>query len=372
MKLSYLVFILFFLMALAIIVSSHYFFYRTAARHLLADSVLAKKILAYSLTVLGSSFLLTNILLRVFENGVTKYFYFLASLWLGIFLYLFFGSLLIKLIETGMIMAKVSLPLKTVSFVVYGVALLLSAYGYYNALHPVIKNISVPIAGLPPSWQGKTIVQISDVHLGAINRADFINRVVEQINSLKPAAVVITGDYFDGTCSQYGFLSAPLKNIEAPAGIYFSIGNHETYINETAALTAAREAGAKILDNDAVKVDGLTIAGLSWPQMGVKDAHLELFQRLNPAEPTILLYHDPRLTKEARAAGIDLQLAGHIHRGQLWPVNLISRLIYGPYYYGLHREGDYTIYTTAGTGTWGPPLRIGNRPEITAITLTAK
>jgi hypothetical protein len=119
-------------------------------------------------------------------------------------------------------------------------------------------------------------------------------------------------------------------------------------------------------------IDGLQVIGISYPERGHKLDFAEKMAKLpgfNPALPSILLYHSPTQVAEAKAAGISLQLSGHVHQGQIFPLQLVTRQIFGRYYHGLHREGDYTLYTTSGTGLWGPTMRTGNYPEIAVIRL---
>jgi predicted MPP superfamily phosphohydrolase len=121
-----------------------------------------------------------------------------------------------------------------------------------------------------------------------------------------------------------------------------------------------------------VVIDGLQVIGISYPQRGHSLDFAEKIARLrgfDPALPSILLYHSPTHIAQAKAAGISLQLAGHVHQGQIFPLQFITRLIFGGYYHGLHTEGDYSLYTSSGTGTWGPTMRTGNYPEITVIHL---
>jgi predicted MPP superfamily phosphohydrolase len=119
-------------------------------------------------------------------------------------------------------------------------------------------------------------------------------------------------------------------------------------------------------------IDGLQVIGISYPERGHS---LDLAQAIaklpdfNPALPSILLYHSPTHIAQAKAAGINLQLSGHAHHGQIFPIQFISRLVYGKYYHGLHVEGDYTLYASSGAGTWGPTIRTGNHPEIAVIRL---
>jgi predicted MPP superfamily phosphohydrolase len=216
------------------------------------------------------------------------------------------------------------------------------------------------------------LVQISDIHLGRVLRAGFLKRVVGQVNSQNPAAVLITGDLFDGADGKLEQLAAPLNQIVAPQGIFFVTGNHETYLGVERSYEALRSTPVRILDNELAVVDGLQIVGISYPERRNPSTFAEKMSRLtgyNPAAPSVLLYHSPTQIAAAKAAGIGLQLSGHVHHGQLSPVQFATRLIFGKYHHGLHVEGDYTLYTSSGTGLWGPTMRTGNHPEIVVIRL---
>jgi len=247
-----------------------------------------------------------------------------------------------------------------------------SGYGIWNAYHPRVRNLTVRIKNLPPAWRGKKIVQLSDVHLGNILRADFASRLVAMANAENPDLVAITGDLFDGADGKLEDLVAPLNTLHAPLGIYFVTGNHETYLGVERAYAALRTTPVRILADETVVIDGLQVIGVSYPERGRSKDFAEAITKLrslDPALPSILLYHSPTHIAEAKAAGVSLQLSGHAHHGQIFPIQFISRLVYGRYYHGLHVEGDYTLYASSGAGTWGPTLRTGNYPEIVVIRL---
>jgi hypothetical protein len=216
------------------------------------------------------------------------------------------------------------------------------------------------------------VAQVSDVHLGYILRTGFASRLVTMVNAANPDLVAITGDLFDGGDGNLAQLIAPLNDLRAPLGIYFVTGNHETYLGVERAYAALRTTRVRILANQMAVIDGLQVIGVSYPERG---HFLDLGQALaklpgfNPALPSILLYHSPTHIAQAEAAGINLQLSGHAHQGQIFPIQFISRLIYGKYYYGLHVGNSYTLYTCSGAGTWGPTMRTGNHPEISVIEL---
>ncbi len=253
-------------------------------------------------------------------------------------------------------------------------ALVYSAYNIYNAYNIKIKNISIPMKNLPDFWKGKKIIQLSDVHLGNINGADFMQKVADLTNAQKPDAIVITGDLFDGMDGNLTPLIAPLNSLKAPEGIYYVTGNHEIYLGLDKVLQIISQTDIQFIDDRVVHKDGLQFAGISYGQdlqpQDIKSI-LEADKNYDKNMPTVLLYHIPLPSKieEAQQMGVDLQLSGHTHVGQLLPFKLITEIVYKGYDYGLHKIGDFYEYTSSGVGTWGPPMRSGNNPEIVSITL---
>ncbi len=254
----------------------------------------------------------------------------------------------------------------------FAVALGFSIYGVWNAFHPRVKNIEVEIKNLPPEWKNKTVIQLSDVHLGHIQGAPYLEKLVKQINALHPAAVFITGDLFDGMDGALDSFVQPLNEIQAKEGIYFVTGNHETYLGVDKVSEALKNTKVKIMKNEVADISGLKIIGINYPQQGEANNEINILKTLKDnfsGQPNILLFHSPVNIEQVKEAGVNLQLAGHTHKGQLFPFNFITQLVYKGYDYGLHQNGEFSVYTTSGASTWGPPMRTGNIPEIVQIRL---
>ena len=364
--------LLFFVIALSILYFSHYFLYLSFVHFFSVSGTGRKLVLAVILFLLPTSFLAVEIFARRTTNPVFTFLFFSSTLWLGVGLTLmvFFA------LAWGAWGATKAVAHSPSPALFGGVAVVLaclySAYGVWNAYHPRTEEFTVKIKNLPPDWRGKKIVQISDVHLGHILGASFLQGLVEESNAQNPDIVFITGDLFDGGDGQLDELVRPLDGLKAPLGTYFITGNHEIYLGVDRAYAALRKTPTRILDDEMVVIDGLQIIGVSYPQQGFSKDVAGVIQKLpgfNPHNPSLLLYHNPTGVAQAKEAGISLQLSGHTHHGQIFPIQIISRLIYGKYYNGLHVEGDYTIYTSSGAGTWGPTMRTGNHPEIAVIHL---
>lgn len=360
--------IIFFGSALAVVLATHSLLYFSIIKFFGVYSVRARLALLVATVLLGVSFIATSALVRFYENVLTKSLYFASGVWLGLFVNLLLACVVLWLLRFIFINNRI------LSVVLFAFAFAYSAYGVYNAFHPQIKNIDVTIKNLPSEWQGKKIVQLSDLHIGAIYGRRFLGGVVEQVNSVNPDLVAITGDLIDG---MDGIEPIPglLNQIKSKNGVYFVTGNHETYFGLDKTFAVLAQTNANVLDNKTVNIGGLQIVGVSYPANRDFDGRQDIKKAILsqkgfvPGEPTVLLYHAPTNIQGAKNAGVNLQLSGHTHYGQIFPFMFITKLIYGDYDYGLRAEGDYNIYTTNGVGTWGPPMRTFNTPEIVVITL---
>ena len=254
----------------------------------------------------------------------------------------------------------------------FGLAFAYSVYGMWNADHPQIKNITVTIPNLPQQWKNKIIVQLSDVHMGHVNRAEFLQRIVAKVNAVHPDMVVITGDFFDGMDGNLQQLVQPLNDLGPEKGIFFITGNHENFLGIDKVFAAFKNTRVHILQDQVVDVGGLKVIGIGYPRRGENKDVVGVLHSLEKdfaGRPNLLLFHAPVHIDEFKNSGVNLQLSGHTHRGQIFPFRYITELVYKGYDYGLHRIGDYTLYTTNGAGTWGPAMRTGNTPEIVVVTL---
>lgn len=331
-----------------------------------------KYLIASGLAFLSVSFILASIAAHYYENIVTRTAYFLSGFWLGLLVNLLvaFVALWLVTLIGGQFGYSFGNAFFGAAFI--GIAFLFSLSGAWTALHPTVKQISVHIPGLPEEWKGQTIVQLSDIHLGHVYQSDFLEGVVAKVNALHPKAVVITGDLFDGMDGRLDSLVAPLSKLDAPNGVFFVTGNHETYLGVEKALTALEGTSVTLLRDEVRDVDGLRLVGINYPARGESKDILKTLEALGDqflGKPNVLLYHAPVQIKEIAKSGIQLMLSGHTHRGQQFPFQLVTWLVHKGYDYGLSTIGNFTLYTTSGVGTWGPAMRIGTRGEIVAITL---
>jgi len=255
---------------------------------------------------------------------------------------------------------------------------LITLIGYCMARRVArVVEVQVPVDRLPESLHGFTIAQISDVHVGPTIKREFVERIVDRVNGLHPDLVAITGDLVDGSVGQLAPHTAPLARLKSRHGTYVVTGNHEYYSGADAWIGELERLGAHMLLNEHVVIDH---DGARITLAGVTDYSAHHFDPSHQSDPRgalrgaphdtvkVLLAHQPRTAASAEAAGYDLQLSGHTHGGQFWPWNLFVRL-QQTFTAGLHKLGRMWIYTSRGTGYWGPPMRFGIPSEITRIRL---
>jgi len=367
---NYWLFAIFLFVFVAVLAGSHFFVFYSVVNFFKIISYKSKLILALILILLPMFFFCASIAAHLRETLFTRIFYFSSSLWFGILTELVVGFALGWLVVGIVKFAGYDTNTKTLGLVVIAAVLIYVSYGIFSVFNPQVKYINVKIKNLPDAWKGKTAVQISDVHLGHILTADFLHGIVGKINELNPEIVFITGDLFDGMDGDLTGVAKPLENIKAPWGMFYVTGNHETYLGVEKAFAAVKDTGIKVLNDEEANVKGMQIVGVSYPERGVSKNISDTIKSINsyfPDRPSILLYHSPTQIEQIKATGIDLELSGHTHKGQLFPLRIVTWLIYKGYDYGLHVEGDFSIYTSSGVGVWGPTMRTAAMPEIGVI-----
>ena len=347
----------------------HFFLYETWTFFADGASPQSHLTLRLTIAVLSVSFVAASLLAFRYSNALVRAYYTISAIWLGFvnfgFLaacacWIFYGAL-------GIFGLYADRRLLAGSFL--GLAILATLYGIANAQRIRVKKITVKLPNLPESWRGRVAAQVSDLHLGHIQNLGFVRRIVAMLKRLKPDAVFITGDLFDGLAVDIDRVSGPWAEMATPLGTYFITGNHEEFSDRTKYLDPLRRFGVRILDNEKIVVDGLQLVGVHDRDSASAERFRSLLNRaaLDRERASVLLVHEPRHLDVAEKAGISLQLSGHTHRGQFFPFTRIVSGIYKQYVYGLQTFGRLTVYTTCGTGTWGPPMRVGTYPEIVLI-----
>ena len=252
-------------------------------------------------------------------------------------------------------------------------------YGTWAAAAPpVVRRVRVAIDGLAPELAGYRITTFSDAHLSSLYGRDRFARLVRMVNATEPDLVAVVGDLVDGSVADLRRDVAPLGDIASRDGTFFVTGNHEYYVDTAEWMAHLPTLGVDVLRNERVALSrggaAFDLAGVddvTARDAGVRGHGADLTAALAGRAvdtPVVLLAHQPVQVEQARTAGVDLQLSGHTHGGQLWPLTHVVGLEQ-PAVRGLSRHGDTQLYVTAGVGCWGPPMRVGARPELTVVEL---
>ena len=360
------------LAAIGVVFASHFFVYFSLSHFFKIVNPNINTALAIVIALLAVSFIVASVLAHWRENIFTRALYFTSGLWLGLLINLVI-ALLFGWIASALLKSFGFQPdLAFIGAAVVMAAVVYTLWGVWSAFNPVVRHVDVRINNLPEYWKNKTVVQISDIHLGHVFNHAFLSRVVDKINRENPAAVFITGDLFDGMDGQLNSHVRPLDDLTALHGAMFITGNHETYFGVDRAKKILSETKVRVLSDEMIEIEGLQIIGLEYSDR-FENRDLAMLvksrEKFDAARPAVLLYHSPVQVDKIKEAGIDLQLAGHTHSGQMFPLGYITRIIFKGYDYGLSVEGDFSIYTTSGVGTWGPTVRTGARSEIVVLHL---
>ncbi|MDV7242082.1 MULTISPECIES: metallophosphoesterase [Rhodococcus] len=327
---------------------------------------------------------------EVFDTGWARPPGFVGWVWLGALLYLVLGLLLVAI---GSLVVRVVArfrhrsesaeqvdlsrrrTLRLATSVVAVGAVVAAGYGVAEAARPRVVRVRVPLRRLPPEFEGVRVALVSDLHVGPARGVGFTREVVDVINAQEPDLVAIVGDLVDGTVSKVAPDLEPLADLRAPMGIFGVSGNHEFYADDGGRwLDVWDRLGIATLRNQRVALRRgdatIDIAGIhdySSPTPYEPDLSAALAGR-DPSTFVMLLAHEPRQALEASDLGVDLQLSGHTHGGQMWPLRYLVPL-QQPSVTGLDRIGKTVLYTTRGVGAWGPPVRVAAPPEITILEL---
>ncbi|MGW5419658.1 metallophosphoesterase [Streptomyces sp. NPDC003943] len=265
---------------------------------------------------------------------------------------------------------------RLVSGTAAAVALGTVGYGTYGVLRgPRVKRVTVPLAKLPRAAHGYRIAVVSDIHLGPILGRAHTQRIVDTINATQPDLVAVVGDLVDGTVANLGPAAEPLARLRARDGAFFVTGNHEYFSGADAWVDHVRELGLHPLRNARVEIGaGFDLAGVDDVAGGGIGEGPDFEKALGDRDRSrtaVLLAHQPIVIDDAVRHGVDLQLSGHTHGGQLWPGNYLAELA-NPTVAGLERYGDTQLYVSRGAGAWGPPVRVGAPSDITVVQLASR
>ncbi|MFD3624091.1 metallophosphoesterase [Streptomyces sp. DSM 116494] len=248
-------------------------------------------------------------------------------------------------------------------------------YGTYGVLRgPGVKRVTVPLARLPRAAHGFRIAVVTDVHLGPVLGRGFAQKVVDTVNSTQPDLIAVVGDLVDGSVKDLGPAAAPLAQLRARHGSFFVTGNHEYFSGAEQWVREVRRLGLNPLENARTELPHFDLAGvndIAGESEGEGPDYAKALGDRDRGRACVLLAHQPVQIHDAVDHGVDLQLSGHTHGGQLWPGNLVAGAA-NPTVSGLERYGDTQLYVSRGAGAWGPPTRVGAPSDITVIELASR
>lgn len=313
------------------------------------------------LAVLAPSLFYGRSISRRLTRAQAKPWLYITYVWFGLATYLFLAAMIGDVVHLF-----ANIDRRTLALVELGSAAAVVAYGIgHVARGPVVRSVEIR---LPKLGRPYRLVQLTDVHIGPMLGQKFARGVVDKVNALEPDLIVLTGDIVDGRLTELREHVEPLRDLRAKDGVYAVSGNHEYYWNGDAWLDYLAGMGIHVLRNRNVTIaDAFVLAGTD-DVTATEDLPAAL-AGCDRALPVVLLAHHPSTVARARTHGVDLQLSGHTHGGQLLPLGWLCRL-FEPLAAGLGRFGDTQLYVSEGTGFWGPPLRVGTTQEITQISLT--
>lgn len=303
--------------------------------------------------LLGLTFPIAMFSERAFHNVFTHILYYISGIWLGTIFMLTFVYIIVDGVNFF-----TKLP-KSINLYVLVFIFILIIYGIINA--QIIRTTRVDIT-VPNLEKELKIVQLSDIHIGAVHKKDFLQRIVDKTNSENPDIVAITGDLFDGSDGIPKDEIKPLSSLNSKS--FFVTGNHENYLGKLESINAVKSQNITVLEDEVKVYKGIQIVGISYSSNEV-DKSTNKLKNLNLTKnnPVIVLYHQPILQD-----GSDLQLSGHTHNGQIIPFKAFVRVMFR-YISGLHEIEKSKLYISQGLGTWGPPMRIFTKSEIVVINL---
>ncbi|MDK9717840.1 MAG: metallophosphoesterase [Trichlorobacter sp.] len=302
--------------------------------------------------------------------------------WMGL-LFLFVSlSVLLELLRLLHWSAHFFLQLPTIALLsprpgflcCFGLALLISCYGWFEAGHMKVEHLAITTSKLPKGAARVRVVQISDLHIGLIVGSKQVQQLVASVKMLKPDLLVATGDIVDGHISHVDGVSQMLRELQPPLGMVAVMGNHEYYAGFGSSRRFLELSGFQLLQDQTVLVgEHLALVGVDDPaakRFGAVQTVKEtaLLQGVANDRFVVLLKHRP-VVEQQSIGTFDLQLSGHVHKGQIFPFNLLTWLNF-PVRAGMNQlAGGSRLYVSRGTGTWGPPIRFLAPPELTVIDL---
>ena len=366
----------------AILFLAHWFVYATVAHFWGGQAASWMVKLAFGL--LSVSFVAASLRGWYSHGPLVRVFYSIAAIWLGFASFFLLASVASWIAEGVNAAFRLGWRPAWIADAAFGAAIAASLYGILNAAFPRVTRLTIALPGLPPQWRGRAAALVSDLHLGHVRNVRFVRRVVNKLLALQPDIILVAGDLYDGVAGDFEKLAGPWKALTSLAqgaavprkpafGVYYIAGNHEEFYRNAEYLPPLLRSGVRVLDNEKVEVDGLQLIGVHYRDAVHPEKYRSILRsmKLDRGRASVLLLHAPVRLPISEEEGISLQLSGHTHGGQFCPWTLVAKRVWARFNHSLQRLGGLQVYTTYGTGTWGPPLRVATRPEIVLITLEA-
>lgn len=335
---------------------------------------------------LTTSYIIARFMERIWLSPVSDVFTWIGSFWLAAFFYLLLIVITIDLVRLiNYIIPFIPESAKTFEFkkIIFwssvGLVSILLLAGFINALIPRIKTLELTIDKRVEGMQELNIAFASDIHLGTLIGPRRTNKIIEKINELKPDLILLGGDIVDEDLGPVirNNLGDSLKKLSAPLGVIGITGNHEYIGGAEPAVEYLEAHGIRMIRDSVIKIDDkFYIVGREDRDKrnfaGANRQEIKnLMQGIDHSIPIIMLDHQPFELDHKEKLGVDLTLSGHTHHGQIWPLNYLTKAIF-EVSWGYKQKGNMHTYVSSGVGGWGPPVRIGNRPEIVLIHLRFK
>jgi predicted MPP superfamily phosphohydrolase len=315
--------------------------------------------------ILSVIFVLSSLLAQKNDSLFARMFYRISAIWMVFFYFVLIAA-------TLSIVLYAVLPIDryagaVVATVLFSLAGLLGLYSVINAEVIRVTHRTISLPHVPEFWKSRSLVFVSDIHLGHIHGAGYAERITRRVNELKPEVLLIGGDIFDGPKIDAIHAVQPFDKITAPLGAYFISGNHDEFRDTHEFFQAIRQSGMHILDAETVNLNGINFTGVDYLKTNSREKFNAVVQGLVlPEGPNILLKHVPSDLDLAEAKGFNASFSGHTHNGQLFPFGYLARRSYG-FNYGLEMLKSMSVMVSSGVGTWGPPGRFGTRSEIVVV-----
>ncbi|HEV7676199.1 MAG TPA: metallophosphoesterase [Candidatus Angelobacter sp.] len=308
-------------------------------------------------------------------HPLVRSWYLLSAIWLGFASFFMLASGVSWIVYGLSAAAGLGWRPEWIADAAFAAAVAAGLTALLNAAWPRVVRITVALPNLPPQWRGRTAALVSDLHLGHVRNGRFVRRVVNRLLALQSDIVFIAGDLYDGVAADFENLARPWSDLvsspqAAALGVYYIAGNHEEFYRNAEYLPPLLRSGVQVLNNEKVEVDGLQVIGVHYRDAVDPEPYRKILRdmRLDRGRASVLLLHAPVRLPISEEEGISFQLSGHTHGGQIFPWTMIAKRVWRKFNHGLQRFGSLQVFTTYGTGTWGPPLRLGTRPEIVLIT----